>query len=220
MHRLLVLILLVLVPASFTSCRHGRTGKQGEPGQNGIGQDGQDGQDGNDGLDGSDGLNGIGFDYVRSMDGAVVCNSALIVPVNLIVPANILALAPGDGQHHLEGLTLTFGTLDSPIRVYLGKVRAGEYCVLEKMRHNDDDDDDDDDDRGTWTPVGEQLIFTEDGYVAVVPPEFYNFVNPSVFTDTLLSLFVVEFSGECNELNYSSRYLKIGKDIRINFNRD
>lgn len=211
MRSLLMLLMLVLVPASFTSCRHGRTGPQGEPGQNGIGQDGQDGQDGadgEDGQDGQDGLNGIGFDYVRSMDGATVCNSALVVPANLVVPTNILSLAPQGDDHHLEGLTLTFGSLDSPIRVYLGAVRAGEYCVLEKV-HGEG-----------WIQVGEQLVFTEDGYVAIIPPEFYNFVNPPVFADALLNAHVVEFAGECNELNYSSRYLKIGKDIRINFNRD
>ena len=213
MRNLLILMLLVFVPATFTSCRHGRTGPQGEPGMNGNdgqdGQNGNDGQDGQDGNDGIDGLNGIGFDYVRSMDGAVICNSALIIEAQDVIPANILALAPVNAGHDLEGLTLTFGTPDSPIRVYLGSVQAGEYCVVEKLRGEG------------WVAVGEPLTFEEDGFIAIIPPEFYNFVRPPVFADALLRIHVVEFGGECNELNYNDgHYLRIGKDIRINFNRD
>lgn len=208
MRNLLVLLMLLLVPMSFTSCRHGRTGPVGEPGMNGVdGQDGQDGANGQDGQDGADGLDGIGFDYVRGMEGATVCNSALVVPADLVVPANILALAPEDGGHHLEGLTLTFGHIDSPVRVYLGAVRAGEYCVIEKVRGDG------------WVQVGERLVFTEDGFIAVIPPEFYNFVSPPVLADALLSAHVVEFTGECYELHYDSHHLKIGKNIRVNFNR-
>ena len=215
MHKLLILMLLALVSASFTSCRHGKIGKQGEPGVNGIdgngvvGQDGQDGADGEDGEDGLNGLNGIGFDYVRGMEGAIVCNSALIVPANLVVPAHILDLAPVGGGHHLDGLTLTFGSLDSPLRVYLGAVHAGEYCILEKQGSDG------------WVQVGQQLIFVEDGFVAIIPPEFYLAVSPPVFADALLRVHVVQFPGECYELHYhEDRHIKIGKDIRINFNRD
>ncbi len=195
MRKLLVLMLLALVPASFMSCTDGRRGHQGEPGITGQA--------------GSDGLNGIGFDYVRAMEGAEVCNSALIVPANLVVPANILALAPSNGGRHLEGLTLTFGHVDSPVRVYLGAVQAGGYCVVEREGSKG------------WTPVGERLVFVKDGFIAVIPPEFFGFVSPPVLADALLKAHVIDFTGKCYELHYHDyRHLKIGKRIRINFRRD
>jgi hypothetical protein len=199
MRKLLILLLLALVPASFTSCRHGKLGKPGEPGVTG-----QDGQDGIDGVDGIDGLSGLGFDYVRSMDGATVCNGVLVIPAQHVVPASILALAPAEEPHESDGLTLTFGTVDSPIRFYLGTMLAGEFCVVEKVQGEG------------WVAVGNPLVFLEPGFVAVVPPAMIPLVDPSVLDFGVL----VEFEGECNTLDYSHSHLKIGKDIRINFKRD
>ena len=207
MRNLLILMLLALVPASFTSCRHGRTGPAGEPGQNGIGQDGtdgQDGQDGGDGANGNNGLNGMGFDYVRGMDGATICDSALVINASEIIPADILRFAPAEDTYDADGLTLTFGIVGAPFRCYLGAVSAGEYCVVEKV-HGEG-----------WVAVGDPLVFDEDGWVAIVPPDMIPYLGPLAFDRAR----VLEFYGECNVLDYSSHRLQIGKDIRINFRRD
>ena len=199
--RNLLIVLLALVPAFafMSSCkRHTRIIEIRD------GPAGEDGQNGQDGTDGIDGLNGLSFDYVRGMDGAVICEGALVIPAQYVVPANILALAPTEDPHDPDGLTLTFGTINSPIRFYLGSMLAGEFCLVEKINGEG------------WVPVGGVLIFPEPGFVAVVPPEMIPLVDPSVLDLGRL----VEFPEECNVLDYSRNHLRIGKDIRINFNRD
>lgn len=214
--RNLLLLTFMLVPALvFTAChKHtriieaGEDGSSGGDGANGAdgadGTNGEDGADGADGSDGIDGLNGLGFDYVRGMDGAEICEGALIIPAQYVVPANILALAPAEDPYDPDGLTLTFGTVDTPIRFYLGTMFAGEYCLVEKV-HGEG-----------WVAVGGALVFEEKGFIAIVPPEMVPFVDPAVLQYGR----VVDFPAECNVLDYSRHHLKIGRDIRINFNRD
>lgn len=202
MRKVMILALLALVPTSFMSCR-GHRGHSGADGTDGV--NGQDGQEGDNGTDGIDGLNGIGFDYVRGMDGAVVCEGAMIIPARFVVPADILALAPNEDPFDPDGLTLTFGTTDSPLRFYLGMVMAGEFCVVEKVQGEG------------WEPVGEPLVFTEPGFIAVVPPSMIPFINPAFLSEGR----VVQFPEDCKVLNYSRNHLNIGKScIRINFGRD
>ena len=186
---LFIVTLLGLVGAGgfLTSC----TDKHYHVGENG--DDGVDGEDGEDGQDGNDGSDGLAFDYVRGMDGAMIYEGALIIQAEHVVPPAILAFAPEEDPYDQDGLTLTFGTIESPIRVYLGRVWVGQYCVIER-------------DEG----VLGQLDFYEDGYVAIVPPEYL-----SLFNLTPTDGVVVEFEGECKELNYSSRRIKLGKDIVI-----
>ena len=200
MRNLLILLLALSLPVFATSCTHHHKkivkGEQGPAGE--------DGQDGQDGADGIDGLNALGFDYVRGMDGALVCDGALVIPAQYVVPANILALAPAEDPHDPDGLTLTFGTIDSPLRVYLGRMAAGEYCLVEKVQGEG------------WVPVGDQLVFTETGFVAVVPPSMIPLLDPAVLEHGVMA----EFAEECKVLDYSNSHLKIGGDFRINFNRD
>lgn len=225
MRNLIVLLLLALVPATFTSCRHGRTGPMGPAGENGQdGQDGQDGRDGIDGIDGRDGLSGIGFDYVRGMDGARVCNAALIVPAQHVLPDGILNFAPAEDPYDPDGLTLTFGTEELAFRIYLGMIMQGEYCVIEKEWGEG------------WDAVESEnnpLVFAENGWVAVVPLDTLNLFDTS-FLALLLDVGVlVEFGPNeveteegtvledvCLTLDYSRNRLKIGRKVRINFNRD
>lgn len=199
--RKLLIALMLLVPCMMsTSCkRHTRIIETGEQGENG-----QDGQDGQDGIDGIDGLDGLGFDYVRGMDGATVCDGVFVIDARFVVPESILQLAPAEDPYDPDGLTLTFGTADSPIRIYLGMMLAGEYCLVEKVKGEG------------WVPVGDPLIFPEDGWIAVVPPNMIPLLDPGAFELGT----VVEFPEECNVLDYSRNHLTIGKDIRINFNRD
>lgn len=196
-HHLVVFstLLAVLSAFTFTSCkRHTK-----------IIHDGPQGEQGEQGKPGVDGLNGIGFFYTRSMDGAVVCDGALIIPARFVVPAAILALAPNEDTYDPDGLTLTFGTIDSPLRFYLGMVMAGEFCVVEKVKGEG------------WEPVGEPLVFTESGFIAIVPPSMIPLVDPAVVTEGR----IVEFPADCKILDYSRNHLKIGKScIRINFGRD
>lgn len=221
MRKLIVLMLLALVPASFTSCR----GHRGHDGINGTnGQDGQDGQDGIDGIDGKDGLSGIGFDYVRGMDGAQVCNTALIVPADLVLPSSILNFAPVEDPYDPDGLTLTFGTEQLAFRIYLGMIMQGEYCVVEHPEGEG------------WGAVesdNNPLVFAENGWVAVVPIETLQLFDP-LFQLTLLDAGVLlEFGPNeveveetvvledvCLTLDYSRSHLRLGHQFRINFNRD
>lgn len=198
--RNLLIVLLALIPAFafMSSCkRHTRIIEIHD------GPAGEDGQNGQDGTDGIDGLNGLSFDYVRGMDGATICEGALVIPAQYVVPASILALAPAEDPHNPNGLTLTFGTTDSPIRFYLGSMLAGEFCLVEKI-HGEG-----------WVAVGDPLIFPEPGFIVIVPPIMIPLVDPSVLNFGV----IVEFPGECNTLNYSRNHLRIGSDIRINFNR-
>ena len=178
MKNTITILCALLLAFSFTSCRHGRTGPQGEPGQNGAG------------IPGKDGVDAIGFDYVRGMDGAQVCGGAVVVDAAKVVPEAILALAPAEDPFDPDGLTLTFGTIESPIRLYLGVVRAGQLCVIEKGEG-----------------VLGQLRFAEDGYVAVVPPA-------AVTALGLTEGVIVEFEG-CKVLDYSRWKLRIGKKIVV-----
>lgn len=209
MRKLMILALLALVPASFTSCRHGRTGQQGEPGVNG--QDGQDGQDGIDGLDGSDGLNGIGFDYVRGVSGAELCTNFLVIPANLVLPEAILNFAPPIDWHDIQGATLTFGNEALSFRYYLAPMMLGEYCVVEKV-HGEG-----------YVPLG-QVSLTESGWLAVVPLGTLQVLalDPGVLEQGVLVTLTEEDQEEegCVTLDLDRRHLHFGKNIRINFNRD
>lgn len=206
MRKLTILMLLALVPASFTSCRHGRTGPQGESGVNG--EDGQDGQDGIDGLDGSDGLNGIGFDYVRGITGADLCTSFLVIPAGFVLPEAILNLAPPVNWHDPEGATLTFGDVNLSFRYYLAPMMAGEFCVVERGEG--------------WEALG-QVIMPEAGLLAIVPLGTLQVLalDPGVLDQGVLVELGAEDQEEgCVNLRYDRRHLYFGRNIRINFNRD
>ena len=187
--RNLLIVLLALIPAfALTSCkRHTRIVEI---------HDGPAGEAGQDGIDGINGLNGLGHYYVRGMDGASVCDGALVIPAQYVVPSAILALAPAEDPYDPDGLTLTFGTLESPLRFYLGMVMAGEFCLVEKVQGEG------------WVTVGEPLSFGESGFVAVVPPEMIPLIDPSVLSEGRL----IEFPEECLILEYSLN--------RHHFNRD
>ena len=136
------------------------------------------------------------------MNGAKLYDGAFVIPARYVVPSKILMLAPNEDPHDPVGLTLTFGTEDTPIRFYLGTVMAGEHCVVEKVRGEG------------WASIGEPLVFEETGFVVIVPPEMIPLIDPAVLDQGR----VVEFAGECNVLDYSRNHLKIGSDVRINFN--
>lgn len=218
--KIVTLAAIAAVLSLLPSCRHGRTGP--------VGPQGEQGQPGNPGIDGIDGLNGISFDYVRGMDGATVCNRVLITNAANILPPNILAFAPEEDPYDPDGLTLTFGTESLAFRIYLGEIRAGEYCVVEKEWGQG------------WQGVesdNNPLAFLEDGYVAVVPEATLSLFDTSFQAELLMNGVWVEFgprevveeteTGEitmledvCKTLDYSRSHLKIGHKIRINFNRD
>lgn len=195
MRSVFAILLVVVLPFMFTSC-HKTKRKY-------ITIEGEQGPAGEDGTNGSDGLNALGFDYVRGMDGAEVCDAALIIPAHLVVPANVLALAPAEDPYDPDGLTLTFGTADSPFRVYLGFMLAGEHCLIEKVEGEG------------WVTVGDPLVFSESGFVAVVPLEMIPLLDPTVVTAGRL----VEFPDECRILDYSKFRLAVGDTLRINFDR-
>lgn len=207
MRNLLTLLLLLLVPLSFTSCRHGRTGPQGEPGMNGI--DGQDGKDGADGIDGKNGLNGIGFDYVRGITGAELCESFLVIPANLVIPNAILNLAPPINWHDVQGSTLTFGDVELSFRYYLAPMRGGEYCVVER-------------DEG-WNALG-SVTMDETGLLAIVPLGTIQTLalDPGVLAKgVLVTLEPTDCDPEgCVTLKFDGHHLYFGSKIRVNFNRD
>jgi hypothetical protein len=199
------MILLATMPFLFAAChKHTRIVDESIPGADG--QDGQDGQNGRDGIDGADGLSGIGFDYVRGMDGAKVCNRAIIVNANLVLPSSILMFAPAEDPYDPDGLTLTFGTQDLAFRVYLGFMNRGEYCVIEK-------------EHGYGWQAIDQLVFSQDGFVAIVPEETLSLFEDSFVATLLEQGILVEFDS-CKTLDYSRHCLKIGSKIRINFGRD
>lgn len=207
MRSLLTLLLLLLVPLSFTSCRHGRTGPQGEPGMNGAdGQDGQNGKDGADGINGKDGLNGIGFDYVRGITGAELCESFLVIPANLVIPSSILNLAPPTNWDNIYGSTLTFGDVELSFRYYLAPMRAGEYCVIER-------------DEG-WNSLG-SVTMQEKGLLAVVPLGTIQTLalDPGVLSQgVLVNLEPTDCDPDgCVTLKFDGRRLYFGRNIRINF---
>lgn len=212
----------------------GPTGPQGPQGEQGV-----PGRDGVDGLDGIDGLNGIGFDYVRGMDGARVCNRALVINAACVIPPEILSLAPLEDPYDPDGLTLTFGIADEPFRVYLGMIMAGEYCVAEKQRGQRWDAVDSPNNPLTWLSDGE---FTQ--WIAVVPEETFLLFNEETQTELLGKGVMLEFGPTtetvfneetqmdehvdvdvCLTLEYSRFFLKIGRRHelprhRINFFRD
>lgn len=212
MRKFLILLLLVLVPASFTSCSRGHRGHAG------IGSDGVDGTDGTDGIDGSNGLNGLGFDYVRGITGAELCDSFLVIPANLVLPAGILNLAPPINPRKLQGATLTFGTEVLSFRYYLAEVMAGELCVVERDYESEEEE------------VLGQIVVAEDGWLAIVPLGTLQVtaLDPGVLEQgVLVTLELYDENEEeeaeddgCVLLKFNRRHLSFGHDVRINFNRE
>lgn len=212
MRKLLVLMLLALIPATLNSCR----GHRGHSGQDGV--NGQDGQDGVDGIDGSDGLNGIGFDYVRGITGAELCDSFLVIPANLVLPEAILNLAPPINWYKPSGATLTFGDVGLSFRYYLAEVMAGELCVVERNYETEE------------LEVLGQIVMPEDGWLAVVPLATLQVaaLDPGVLEQGVLVTLELWDENEeeeaeddgCVLLKYNRRHLSFGHDVRINFNRD
>jgi hypothetical protein len=229
MRKLLVIALALLPALAMTAChKHTRIIEQGQDGLNGQngedglnGRDGRDGLNGENGIDGKDGLSGIGFDYVRGMDGALVRNAVLAVPAQFVLPSTILNFAPAEDPYDPDGLTLTFGTQELAFRVYLGTMYRGEYCVVETVRGEG------------WVPVGDELIFTEQGFIALVPLDTFMLFDVSFQAELLANGSWVEFGPRevivddmvtlepvDLMLDYDRRRLSIGNDIRINFCRD
>jgi len=210
MRSLMIVLLLALAGSAFlTSChRHN--------GANGV--DGVDGVDGNDGIDGVDGLNGIGFDYVRGITGAELCDSFLVIPANLVLPAGVLNLAPPINWRKLEGATLTFGTEVLSFRYYLAEVMAGELCVVERDYESEE------------LEVLGQIVVEEDGWLAIVPLSTLQVavLDPGVLEQgVLVTLELYDENEEeeaeddgCVLLKFNRRHLSFGHDVRINFNRE
>ncbi len=214
MRKLLILALLALVPVTF-SCR----GHRGGAGTDSIGSDGIDGTDGTDGvdgIDGSDGLNGLGFDYVSFITGAELCESFLVIPANLVIPAGILNLSPPIDWRKPRGATLTFGNEVLSFRYYLAPVMAGELCVVYSDYEEEDEGE-----------VLGQILILENGWLAIVPLGTLQLaaLDPGVLEQgvlvTLDSYEEEEEEGEvCVLLRLTRRYLSFGPDVRIDFNRD
>ncbi len=192
-----LLILALLAPALLsTACnRHTRIvedGQQGDPGQ-----------------PGNDGLNGLGFDYVRGIAGATICEGAVLVPAQYIVPQPILDLAPEPLAGIRLGLTLTFGTVESPLRVYLFPMDAGTHCVFERTEQ---DPDEKNDVRRRWDVVG-QLKFDEAGHLAIVPPSMIPYISPLGLDHAT----TIQWPSECVEIGTRPHRLTLGRKVRINF---
>lgn len=213
MRKLMILALLALIPATFNSCR-GHRGHGGADGTDGV--NGTDGTDGIDGLDGSDGLNGIGFDYVRGITGAELCESFLVIPANLVLPSAILNLAPPVNWYDVQGSTLTFGDVALSFRYYLAPMMAGEYCVVERG-----------DDIEGWEALG-QVVFPEAGLLAIVPLGTLQVLalDPGVLDQGVVVTLDLNDGEEededagCVLLKLRRGHLNFGHNIRINFNRD
>ncbi len=210
MRKFMILMLLALIPVALTSC-HKHRGHRGTDGTNGV-----DGQDGTDGLDGSNGLNGIGFDYVRGINGAELCESFLVIPADLVIPAEILNLAPPIDWYKLETSTLTFGTVAVSFRYYLAPMMAGEYCLVERG-----------DDIQGWEALG-QVSLLGNGLLAVVPLGTLQVaaLDPGVLEQGVLVTLDLNDGEEededsgCVLLKFDRSHLHFGHNIRINFNRD
>ena len=96
--RNLLLVSLIGISCIAPSCtRHRTIVEEGEPGDNGP-----------QGPQGEQGEPGVSFDYVRGINGAEICDRALVIPAHVFVPSAILAFAPVESNRHPEGLTLTF----------------------------------------------------------------------------------------------------------------
>ena len=196
-------LLLPCVTLSTGCKRHTRIVElhNGPPGQDGHdGQDGQDGTDGKDGENGKNGLDGLSFDFIRGVNNSVLVDGVFIAPADLVVPAPVLALAPPEPKSSTpEGLILTFGTAESPVRVFLVALSKGDCLVVERKVN------------GNWTTVAGPTLVADDMWLAVVPPLTLTLLPSSVLSQGTL----VEFQGESKSLTLIKGKLQVGSDLRL-----